>query len=768
MSSRLFRVSHFKITLAFLALLFFSGLVRQALADSATTEEWNITADTLARYENPEKIVAQGNVVLTKQEKLPPRRSAAEIKFSTWSELLEETADEAAIAAADGGTADLPEFQTTMTVKADWMSYNVEQETITARGNVSILTREGQLFASEGTLNLEKETGNFIDAVILHKEKSLHLEGEMIEKTGPDTYRINNGWVITCNLEEGETPPWSFSSSKTDVRQEGFAVLRHAKFNIGNVPVFYTPYLLVPVKNTRQTGFLFPEFSSSTNNGFGFNIPFFLNISDSADATFYPGFLANRGFMPGGEFRYIANATDKGVFSANYLHDKLSDPSETGFFNDTGFTHDNKDRYWLRGKADHSFADWQTRLDLDIVSDQDYLIEFDSGLTGFDKSQSRYLDMFGRGFQNQSDSLRQNTLKALRSWNGIYLQTDLLAINDADTNAGDTDTPLWKLPSVDYSGVLPLGESYFTFDWDTNYVNYWREDGIGGHRFDLKPSISSPIPLGPYLESRAELSIRDTFYLVETYGDGTWDDDDVQNRLFPEFEVELATTLQKDFSASDSGGSTAHQVRPYVKYGYLPEVAQGDLPQLDDVDFIEDKQLITYGVDNYLTTFTHSGGNSNTFAELKIEQSYDLRGEVSDRPFSDIFSEVKLFPSIGSSLSYKLFYDVYDGEFNRHNFEGYYSNSRGDFISLDYSFNNAENIEQLNAYFLARIINGWYAGGAIEHSLSQDETVEARGSLIYQAACWSVKFEVRHTPIDTTYLMVFSLANIGVPLEFSY
>ena len=99
------------------------------------------------------------------------------------------------------------------------------------------------------------------------------------------------------------------------------------------MPVFYTPYLLVPVKNTRQTGFLFPEFSFSENNGFGFNLPFFLNISDSADVTFYPEYLTNRGFMPGAEFRYVASAADKGIFTANFLHDKLSDPSETDYYN---------------------------------------------------------------------------------------------------------------------------------------------------------------------------------------------------------------------------------------------------------------------------------------------------------------------------------------------------------------------------------------------------------------------------------------------------
>jgi len=766
---RLFRFTHFQFSLALFALLCSCGFICQARAEKTSTEEWNISADKIIRHEVPQKtIVAQGNVILIKQEKLPPQPSKAQIESAAWAELLEEKVEETEITAEDVDQPAVPKYQTTMTIKADWMMYDIELESISAKGNVQIYTQDSELFAKEGTLSLQKETGSFSEATILQKDNTLHLEGKKIEKTGPDTYRINDGWVITCKLESGETPPWSFSSSQTNVRQDGYAVLRHARFNIRNVPIFYSPYLLVPVKNTRQSGFLFPEFSSSENNGFGFNLPFFLNISDSADATFFPEYLTNRGFMPGVEFRYVAGASDKGTITASYLDDKLSDPSETDYYNDTGYTHDNSGRYWIRGKADHSFADWQTRLDLDLVSDQDYLTEFDSGVTGFEKTHNRYLDVFGRGFENQSDTLRENTLKTLRSWNGISLQASLLAIDEADTNADDTNTPLWKLPSIDYSGVVPLGESYFSFDWDTNYVNYWREDGVGGHRFDLNPAISTPIPLGPYLESRAEVSLRDTFYLVETYGDGTWNEDDMQNRLYPEFEIELATTLEKDFfSGSSTDRTSAHQIRPYVKYGYLPDVDQEDLPKFDEIDNIENIHLITYGVDNYLNKFIKNRGfgeDYNTIFELKVEQSYDLRGDSSAEPFSDVFSELKWNTLTGIYLSYKNYYDVYDNAFNRHTLEGYYTNSRGDYLSLDYSFNEEADIEQINANFLARITNSWFVGGKIEHSISQDETIEARGSLTYRATCWSVGFETKFTPDDTAFLVVFNLANLGYPM----
>ena len=767
MPSSLLRIHLFQLALTLFSSFFICGFACQAHAQKASTEEWNISADKIARYEDPNSIVAQGNVILTKREKLPPKKSAAEIKASMWSRLLEEEA-KPEITTNKVKKPSTPVYQTTMTIQADWMVYDVDLESIKAKGHVQISTADNQLFAKEGTLNLVSETGNFSNATILNKDNTLHLEGKKIEKTGVDTYRINDGWVITCKLEDHETPPWSFSSSETNVRQDGYAVLRNAKFNIKNVPVFYTPYLLVPVKDTRQTGVLFPEFSSSTNNGFGFDLPFFVNISDSADVTFYPEYFTKRGFMPGAEFRYVLSTSDKGMFTANFLHDKLSDPSETDYYRDTGYTHDNRDRYWIRGKVDQTYADWQTRLDIDVVSDQDYLNEFNSGITGFEKTHNRYLETFGRGFQNKSDTLRENTFKALRTWNGMSLQVDLLAINDADTNASSTNTPLWQLPSIDYSGVIPVDETYFSLGWDANYVDYWREDGIGGHRFDIHPTLSSPIPLSPYLESRAEIGLRDTSYLVQTYGNGEWNNDNIQNRLYPEFEIEVATTLERDFSFFGSSDRTlTHQVRPYLQYGYIPDIDQSHLPHFDDVDRIDGKNGITYGADNYVSIFKGKEGRWSSLydnAEWKIEQSYDLRDSASDQPFSDIFSELKLRPLPSTYISYKTYYDVYNNKFNRHTFGGLSSDSRGDSLSLDYSFNDEQNIEQINGTILAHLINGWSIGATIEHSISQSETVEAKGFLAYQATCWTVKFETHYTPEDTTYLVLFSLANIGFPL----
>ncbi|BHH82170.1 LPS-assembly protein LptD [Desulforhopalus sp. 52FAK] len=795
MPASLRKYSRYSVTCCATVLCCSLFLGETSFAENVSTEEWNISADKVVRYESPNSIVATGNVVLEKKEPLPKTTKKQDDSVTDWGELLGETTEPEEVTAEDVENEGPPIYKTTVTINSDWMVYDMDLESIKAKGNVKIVTDEDQVTAKEGTLNLTTETGKFTDAVVIRDEDSLHLEGETIEKTGFDTYQIVDGWAITCKVEDGKTPPWSFASSQTDIRQGGYAVLKHAKFKIKNVPVLYSPYLIVPIKNTRQTGFLFPEFSSSSNSGFGVNLPFFLNISESADATFFPEYFANRGFMPGAEFRYVASDNNKGVFTASYLDDALSDPSETEYYSDTGYTHDNSDRYWIRGKADYDFGDdWQSRLDIDIASDEDYLSEFNSGYTGFDDTQKRYIDTFGRGFDDDTATERTNSLKVLKSWSGQSLVGKVIAINDSDTSSDDlvevtttdsvtgettttyeeADTPLWTMPSVDYSGTIDSGFADVTFSWDADYVNYWRESGLGGNRFDIQPALSTPIPLGQYLESRAEISIRDTYYMVETYGDEEWEYDDTQNRLYAAFETEVATTLERDFNFSTP---LRHQLRPYIEYDYIPDVDQDEIPQFDDVDNIGEENTITYGIDNFFDHVSKNAGGIDSlsdYAELTIEQSYNFSGNANDpydysddsedTPFSDIYAKLKWYPAQLTSFSYKTYYDVYDSEFNAHTVEGSYENNRGDFVTLDYSFKPNSNIEQVNGSFGTTVFNNWLLKAEIEHSLQDEETNEAKGSITYQALCWSVKFQTTYTPEDTTYLVVFNLANIGIPL----
>ncbi len=791
--TKLFTTSH----LLYLASLIAVSLpASNGIAKTVATEEWQIAADKITRYEDPKSIIAEGNVVLTKRELLPPELSKNQKKNQQWGELLEEPTSSPAETTGQTLNKDTPpRYENRVTIQADWIAYDVDHGSVKARGHVNIKGANDEIAAEEGVVDLNKETGTFTDATILRKSLDLHLEGKTIEKTGFNTYHIENGWVITCKLKNNETPPWSFASTDTTVTEGGYAVLKNATFRIKDVPVLYTPWMIVPAKNKRQTGLMFPEISSSTRNGFGFDLPLFLNVSDSTDLTLFPEYYANRGFMPGMEFRYVLGEAQKGTFMGSFLQDKLTNSSEIDYYQETGYAHTNADRYWLRGKVDHDLpSGLYTRIDLDVVSDRDYLTEFNTGFTGSTETNNRFLSMYGRNFQDRTADQRVNTAKVLKVWDSMSLETNFLAINDVRTSPPTPmSAPLWKLPGLDFTGSLPLANTPLTVDWNADYVNYWRQHGFGGQRLDLFPRLSAPIPLGAYLESRAEVGVRNTSYMIQNNGDGAWTQDDTPNRSLYNLHGEIGTTLLRNFGLNENEATSwDHRLRPYVQYDYLPKTNQDDLPLFDQVDRIQDSNALTYGVNNFFELFNDTKKKSaHDYGYLKVWESYDLRQEYSDRPLTPVSLKLGWTPVNNFALSYQTNIGIYGEGVVLYSLDSMYSNSRGDSIGVDYRYstpdqilgspynstdsyniaspfysyyNGLRDIHEINIMAKAHISDTIFAAYKIEHSLSQSQTIEQDISLIYQPSCWSVELRSNYTPGDQGIMLLFNLANIGTPL----
>ncbi len=783
-------------------------------AEAVRAMQWEITADKLTRFEDPASIIAEGNVVLQKME-ITPLATQQKNNAKDWSDLLgedatpsEENITDSTLAQEDGEAALLapkeapalaeadpdPEagleaaveddaaeedevFTSAVitTIKADWLVYDMDLGTVKLRGNVLIDIGPDKLRARNGTVHLTRETASFTDATIIRQYRDMHVEGRVIKKTGELTYHIEDGWLVTCKMKEGEVPPWSLNAKDTKITDGGYAFLKHATFRIKDVPVLYSPYMILPAKRNRQTGFLFPSVALSDRSGFSLEWPLFINLSPSSDITLYPHYLADRGFMAGIEGRYMLDQLSKGTMMMNFLNDDLSDmdnPDNADYYADTGYTHTNQNRYWIRGKADQLIGAWITRLDLDLVSDQDYLDEFTNGFTGYAVSERRLTEQFGRGLQDRNIYERENKLTTLRSWgNGTSLEATLKGIDDL-TESGDS-TALWKFPEVKYSGLVSLYDTEVDFSWDTDYVYYKRDSGVQAQRIDLYPRLKTALPMiSEYLEITVGAGIRDTMYLIDDNGVKAWEDTDSENRFLADVNGEIATTLRRDFALGGQEMATwSHTLRPFVRYTYVTDPDLDKLlPRFDAVDSAGDQNIITYGVNNFFAG--SEGGDDEEFERdygyIKLQQSYDLRDTVSEEPFSDVQLRMSWTPWQNFNFKYDTDLDIYDDEFSRHNVESYYRNSRGDIFSFDYLFQAGatDKIEDTSSIRLLTRVNLLYnfaAGYSLEQSVEDSVTIAEKISLSYNPSCWSVELVADVTPDNEQIMVLFKLANIGTP-----
>lgn len=731
-----------------------------------TDQPWQVTADRILHFKNPDCLVAEGNVVMSRKN----------------------TANTAAgqEQAAGSSTNQPAAALKPMTITGDWLRLE-PGNIVKVRGHAVLDSEDEHITADSARLNIDNHTGILHKATLYFPQRHVYLAGEQIEKTGELTYHLEDGWVTKCAPKEGKAPPWSFGWSKAMITQEGFAHFMNATLRVKDVPVIYSPYFGFSTSQQRKTGFLMPEFSQGERDGTGILVPFFINLSPSQDLTLYGGGKAKRGVIGGAKYRYVLDENSKGIFALNYMHDRLQDTPEDDYKSD-GIFRSRQNRYWFRGKVDEDFGNnWQGKMDLDLVSDRDYLEEYDDGMLGFIKSDAEFKQLFNRGFDSETTYVRYNTAQLAKFWSDMSLNTEMSLVQDL------TSTPstqhLWTLPRVTFAGshallqtqdmstptgLRAIAESTDLL-WNTELVNYWREAGVGGRRLDLHPQLTAPLRVTPYLETTATMGVRETLYNVDdnrvkpgSYGDG------ILTRYLYDFNLSTSTIFMRDFNFEKYSSRLTHMIRPNLSYDYIPYKRQTYLPSMDVVDRIGPQNLITYGIDNdfFLSPLLEEWDmdKGRRLAYSKISQSYDLREASRDlagpndhhRPFSAVYIEAGLYPLQELSFLYKTNWDVYHKGILNYELTSTYSDADGDNLSFGYRYYPAQTVNQINFDATKKLTETLLAQGIFDHSLSYDETSTASLRVLYNPACWALEMLASTaTNEDYRFTILFSLEGVG-------
>lgn len=268
-------------------------------------------------------------------------------------------------------------------------TYNIKTGIVRVSGDMRLESGGDILTGEEGVFDLNNKTGTVKNGCLFLRQNHYYISGDVMEKLGENTYLVNRCRLTTC---DGANPDWTITGSEVKVTIEGYGTVKHASFRVRGFPMFYVPYMIFPAKTKRQTGLLPPRLGYSDRHGAKYTQPFFWAINESSDATFYLNYMSERGEQLGVEYRYVLSDSSKGTLMYDYLDDRKVDDGTSESL-DWAYSEDdvlrtNSDRYWFRMKNNQEMPfDFSAKLDLDIVSDQDYLHEFKDGYTGFDETK---------------------------------------------------------------------------------------------------------------------------------------------------------------------------------------------------------------------------------------------------------------------------------------------------------------------------------------------------------------------------------------------
>ncbi|MBI5562492.1 MAG: LPS-assembly protein LptD [Deltaproteobacteria bacterium] len=685
------------------------------------------------------------------------------------------------VAGAEGPSTDIFKKDSPIDLTADFVSYEKSTGTYAARGNV-VITQEGTtltadqanldmtsgMAAAKGNVMVKDEGGNSLTGDnlrmnirektvvamkgrIFYKAENIHLRGTVIRKTGRETYNADDISYTTCDCPEDVAPPWSFTASSAELTVGQYLTGWNAFFRIKDVPVLYSPYVSVPIKRERQSGFLQPKPGYSKLRGFVFRDSFFWAISKNTDATFDIDEETARGIGEGAEFRYIRNRRSTG--EASVFHFKEKDIERVREFRkgvgNLSRPQDATNNRW-RFKWRHAEGlpgGISLKANIDAISDNEYFIDF------------------GKGAQERSLESVESNVSLNKNWS-IYSITaqmrffnNLLADNDRQT--------LQMLPAVSFtSSNQPVGDTPLYVSSESSFVNFSRKEGVKGQRLDAHPRISLPLHPGGYFDLTPYFAPRATFYLVKDGPDGRFTD-----RYLYDTGVNLATTFAKVYFTGMEGlAALRHTIRPGLAYAYIPEAVQTGVPQFDSIDNIPPANRITYSLNTILTGKFLSGDKPayRNIVYMDLSQGYDLNEATKKldtpdrkrRPLTNAAGELRLMPSTWATLAGRGAYDPYNHWFASYDAEASLSDWWGDSITLARRFIRAQS-SYFEAGARARLTGSTDLTFNKRYSFIEGRSLETSIGIDYRHQCWSYLLTYTRRPEERVVYLTFNLLGLG-------
>lgn len=628
------------------------------------------------------------------------------------------------------------------TIEAESVTLHQQENIVIAQGDVTF--NDGQVKATSDKVTNNLTTNEFT----LENSKYEFLcepgrgDATYIAKTGKAVYELEDGSITSCPADDNS---WRLKASSITVDQdEEQATFTHTRFEILDVPVFYVPYLTVPVGDKRKTGFLYPTISYGSSDGFEAEIPVYWNLAPNYDLETTLKHMQQRGNQLNSEFRYLTEY-GQGSLKSEYLHDDKKYPE---YGNRWG------GQFTFNGIYQQS---WKFDIDYSQVSDIDYFTDVDSSIGNREDGQ-----------------LVQSGKASFRTTNW----DTSIEVRDFQILTTDGNQPYQLMPQVKFNYYAPTMLNVVEFDV-VSHVSRFETEAEGkpsATRLHVEPGITVPLS-NTWGTWTTEARLLGTYY-QQDLSNTTSDFNDLEAtvyRTIPEFRTHAGIVLERDTTLLESYTQT---LEPQIQYLYVPEQDQSDigfydttLLQTDYYGLFRSRKFS--GIDQIAAANQVSYGASSRF----FDDAYKERLNISFGQIFFIDKDTKS-PNIGagdgeSQSNYSswaveadfnyddyLFYhggvqyDIDSGQMQLANSTLEYKLNKG-FVQANYRFVTKEYIEDTvgesiddidsitrDGISQAGLLGGyqftpkWAASAQYFYDLNEDIHIEWQTNVRYTSDCW--------------------------------
>jgi LPS-assembly protein len=568
----------------------------------------------------------------------------------------------------------------------DKAQMNLKDQTIVAEGHVLLSNERAHVEGDRVVFNYKKNTGYIYNGFV--QSGQVVFDGDVIEKVGDNHYLASNADYTAC---ETCPPGWSFSGRSIDAEIGGYARIKRPVFKIGGWPILILPSLIVPLKSSRQSGFLVPVMDYSSRGGLALGESYFWAINRSQDMTLTAKRYALRGNKLQSDYRYVLSDTSRGDLQGAWIPDKA-------------FKHElslpkTMDRWFVSYRHHYDMPDnYVQRVNVNAVSDLRYPRDFPDELLGHGdpalenkaslshsgdtQYASAEVDMYTNLLEawpmarnedsvNRFPELKYSIKNQQLFSDGPYFAMDVDYVNFARGNFNYDDMKLNSdgnlVPIANTStGVGGQGEIVRDGQFDPT-TDIFRT----GQRLDVRPTLTYPFQIAHKFDILPILSYRETQYRFYSGNAYQTDFAPTAARRYLQTEIRARTEFNRVYGSKTDPKANRwkHTIEPEIGFSQIPwmrrpnhpffgdfrglqysrqysPISDSDLTspstklQFDYEDRTFERKVVDFSLTNRLIRklWANEDPNYQTAALFRLWQSYDFNEahSANPRPWSSV------------------------------------------------------------------------------------------------------------------------------------
>ncbi len=650
-------------------------------------------------------------------------------------------------------------------LEADSLVYDRPGDRVTASGDVVVVDSRGQTLHSDHMEVTGDLREGVIEGIRLLLSDGARLAASRAERSDGRITVLERAVYSPCELcpdDPDGLPLWQLKAKSVTHDEEARNITyRDVSLEVFGVPVAYSPFLRHPDPTVgRRTGFLVPDYGSSSTLGTYVSVPYYIELSPARDLTVTPIITREEGPVLSAEYRELM-ATGDVLVEGSVVRAKAR--------HNSGHLKGGRDIRWHLKANGIWMANSNMHIGADVhrASDDSYLSRF--GITDLDTLVS---DAFVEHFDD-------------RSYSGAsgYLYQGLRPIDDPG------QIPL-VAPLITYSYLTPPSKTGSSASVDASLLVLTRSDGTDSRRFSTGFAWQAPFLTTDGQHFRTRISLRGDAYHASDVPLDDRKTSGFASRFIPEALIEWRYPFARMSGASHqffepmamavwspNGGNPREIPNEDGQDFEFDEVNLFSNNRFPGLDRVEGGLRINYGI--RLGQYSHDSGRYEFFLgqvwRARDDSTFDESQGLSGQ-FSDYVGRVQInpFPYLDMLYRFRMsdeFESLYRSELGV-NVGTEDANLEVSYIRLDEETDPViyplTERAQVNTSAMFRLIDNWTFKGNWRGDVEKGESIVYGSTLAYQDECveLSLSGERRFTRTmdynpETVVIFKIRLATLG-------